>query len=575
MNKKVVSLLVAALAMGCVGMVASADEAVSLEVESSLSGSAYTNGKSTLKNHLNTAVSYGEDSQAVFTLVSADGSEIDDSKIDASNAVVTLIDGEGYYADEYVFLATTLDGEWENGQYVYTLEEGDLEIDRSVYLQADADSGREWSCLGGDGHGNYHYTLCVSGIIYDGTEIDSQEFSVDVSIYGYDYTSDAISLYGEEGTAAAEAEFASLSEKTGETAEASDEPVWTWVGDGDYPILCDALADDFYITWPEGSDASAVTASDVTITLTSTGGQTLTLTADEDYFVSSSESETQIALTWQHWAFTPVYSTMVIEVTCDVTATGTFDVGSVYLYEAQQGGGGTTVDGTVTAYSFYGFENLESWEQIMSAPGYVLTVVQDDVTYYYAEGEDGNGILTENQDEAYVYDATEERDPQLVGNTVYITTRTVLQEIEKTVDGETIVFTQKFSSGGRLLAPTDCDTSLTAAAGYVIPWGTSNWITNEKWAWQTGIEEGWTTIEVNPYEGKFECSVAQGATQQFTCDVEIVSWVLVGDTDEGTSVTDDGLLTVAENESHASFAVTVTDAEGNLGTVTIKVTSAE
>ncbi|KAJ6110191.1 hypothetical protein N7486_002426 [Penicillium sp. IBT 16267x] len=31
----------------------------------------------------------------------------------------------------------------------------------------------------------------------------------------------------------------------------------------------------------------------------------------------------------------------------------TYDIASMYVHLAQQGGGGTTIDGTVTVYSFY------------------------------------------------------------------------------------------------------------------------------------------------------------------------------------------------------------------------------
>ena len=302
---------------------------------------------------------------------------------------------------------------------------------------------------------------------------------------------------------------------------------------------------------------------------------------DQDFYVRSEEGETQIALTYRNWAFIPVYSEMTITVSGGAEASADYEIGSVYVYEAQQGGGGKTVDGTVTAYSFYGLSNLESWEQILGTPGYTLTVTENDTTYYYAEDEDGTGRLTEDPEEAYVIDATEDRNPQLIGNTVYVTSKVSLPDVEKTVDGETVTFKQSAPGWGfplplgSLLSPALCDQSLEADPGYVIPWGTANWITNEKWAWQKGIEEGWTGIVVTPYEGKYEWKVAKGASEQFTSEAEGVSWEIIGDVDEGTEVTQDGLLQVAGNETHPSFAVTVTDAEGNLGTVTIKVTDPE
>lgn len=263
----------------------------------------------------------------------------------------------------------------------------------------------------------------------------------------------------------------------------------------------------------------------------------------------------------------------------------TYDIGSVYVYEAQQGGGGTTIDGTVTAYSFYGLANLTDWRQIFGAPSYLLRLEQDGQKLYYAEDEDGNGSLTLDAAEAKLFDASGEQDrnPQLVGNTVYVTTRTVLKEVEKIVDGETVILKQYYpgwndgiNAGGSLLTPMQCDPELKAAPGYVIPWNTSNWITNEKWAWQKGVEEGWTGITVSPYKGKFEWNVALGDSQQFEATLNDepvdVTWEIFGDVAEGTTVTQDGLVTVAENETQAQFAVTVTAEDGTKGTVTIKVT---
>ena len=49
--------------------------------------------------------------------------------------------------------------------------------------------------------------------------------------------------------------------ETGRNAGTGNGIAWTWIG-ADYegkPILCDTEQDDFYITWPEGVDASALT----------------------------------------------------------------------------------------------------------------------------------------------------------------------------------------------------------------------------------------------------------------------------------------------------------------------------
>ncbi len=569
--------MTAVLGISCIGgLQAFAEEdaedaAPALTVESSLYGSAYTNGKSTLKAYLDIPVTYEEDSAAVFTITLPDGSEVDDSKIDCSSASVILDEGEGYFPEEYVFLASDLEGSWEDGVYTYTLSEGDLEIDRSVYPQEiDINSGREWSCLGGDGNGNYSFNLTVSGIQYDGTELESQTFPLKIRIYGHDYTNDAVSSYGEEGTQPIEPVFVPLSEQTEDVPEVTDTPVWVWVGDDQNgkPVLCDHLEDDFYICWGDEADASALTSEDVTITLESAGGETLTLEPDVDYYLSSDENETQIAVVYQNWAFIPVYETMTIEVSSDsLEASEVYDIGSVYAYEVQQGGN-TNMDGSVVAYSFYGIDNLTSAEQIFDAGGYILNEQEDDIRYYYAEDAEGNGMLTEDADEAKVFEF--DRNLQLVGNTVYITGYLSSEE-EMDVDGEPITFSQRFN--GALLSPSDCDQSLTASSGYAIPWGTSNWITNEKWAWQTGIEEGWTGITIEPYTGKIEWDVAPGTSEQFEASIDgepvDVEWILCGPVDEGTFVDENGVLTVSEEETNSSFVLTAVSADGTRGSLTV------
>lgn len=102
--------------------------------------------------------------------------------------------------------------------------------------------GREWSCFGGDGAGNYYFNLQVSGILYDGTEIPSQIIPVHVYIYGRSATDLAVMNFG------------TLS------------PAWKWNGTSDKPILCDDTADEFEVNWPAGVDGSAVKTDDFIVT---------------------------------------------------------------------------------------------------------------------------------------------------------------------------------------------------------------------------------------------------------------------------------------------------------------------
>jgi hypothetical protein len=215
---------------------------------------------------------------------------------------------------------------------------------------------------------------------------------------------------------------------------------------------------------------------------------------------------------------------------------------------------------------------------------YLLSTTQEDGSVlYYAEEEDGTAYLTDDQEKAYQLDASGEeyRNQQLIGNTVYITTRVGMEDIEKEVDGETISFNvyapsrnDVVTGGGSLRSPATCDESLEAAPGYAIPWGTENWITNEKWAWQASVAEGWTGITVEPTTGHGEFKMAVGTQQQFEADAELDHWELVGDVAEGTTLSEDGLLTIAEDETLPSFAVTAVGTDGSVGAINVKIVDA-
>ncbi len=551
-----------------------------LTVNSNLYGSVYTHGKSTLKHFYGYKPEYDPNSKATLTLSM---SGLDNSKIKSNFASVKLDDGDGYYANEYTFKPTALSGSWSNGSLNYSLTKGDLEINTSDYLITDTNSGREWSCLGGDGHGNYYYNLTVSGITYNGLPVAPQTFRAHIYVYGYNYTSDAQSLYGNGSVVTAT--IAPLSSKVSTPPVAVNDPVWTWVGDGDKPVVCDGLADDFYITWPTRVNASALTSSDFSMTMYSKHGDAYTLKKDQDFVVNSTAGETQIALKFQYWPFVPVYSTMKLEVRdTNLQYTGTlsasdlsktYDIASVYVYEAQQGGGGTTVDGTVTAYSFYGLKNLTNVNQLMSNVTYTLRATVNGSTKYYVENE-GIPALVDSTAAAKAFNGNvpSERNLRLIGNTTYVTTRSN-QTVDFAVNGTTYTFTKVYSGGG-LLNPKTCDQNLIAEDGYIIPWGTSNWITQEKWAWQKSIAVGWTGIAVTPYTGKFTWTMQKGGVQQFTAPADDVTWEIVGKVADGTTLSSTGLLTIAENEMASTFAIRATSAAGGVmkGSVNITVSAA-
>lgn len=578
-----------------------------LNIVSTIFGTAYTHAKSTLKKAFGETVTYDASTDAKLFL---DLPGIDDSKIDSSSATVSLVGGDGYYTSEYILNATTLKTPFVNGKTSYSLQQGDLTISMGGYPLKDPNSGREWSCLGGDGQGNYIFNFEVAGITYNGLPVAPETFHVHIYIHGYNYgfntTSDATVKYG-NGTVV-EPDIAPLSSKVEDPPSPGATPIFTWVGEGDKPSLVDAIADDFYITWPETSDASELQACDIIITLISEKGDTLILKSGEDYVVDTSSNETQIAVTYLHWPFEPVFTTM--EVSVDSTnlkgaeipvaeLASTYDIYSVYVYIAQQGGGGTTIDGTVTAYSFYGLANLTNINQVYKPSNYTLNVTINDVIEYYAEAADGTGTLVNSISAATVYDGSgpDDQNIQLIGNTAYTTSR-INATATKTVNGSTYTFAKVYAGGGVLL-PNVVSTYMSGAPGYIIPPAldgaelagpdadqfNNTWIYHEKWAWQPEIQIGFHGIDILPYTGKFEWSLAKGSSQQFTTQAwpgfseeaaENVVWSMIGNESNATTLSDTGLLTIASDESAGSVAVVVTSTVdlsfNGMGTVNVEIT---
>ena len=184
-----------------------------------------------------------------------------------------------------------------------------------------------------------------------------------------------------------------------------------------------------------------------------------------------------------------------------LSASQTFDIASVYAYMLQQGGGGLTVDGTCTAYSYYGYEGL-SIDNAAQAT-YTLSVKDGDKTLYYAEGPDGAGYLAEAverrsigfmgeeritlaaPDEAKVFDAMgpDDCDVQFIVNTLYVKTR-VGKTQTMTVDGRDVEFTKEYTKGQ--IGSWD---GVSLAPGYVFIDGFSP---NQQWAWSPYYGSGWS-----------------------------------------------------------------------------------
>ena len=338
--------------------------------------------------HENPGVSYT--GSAVITLEGAD-----DTKIDASNAVVRIVDNSMVHASDYILsdAASRLDGAWSDGSYTYTLSAGDIELNQYGIGDAVANpttgtrnSGYEWTTMGGDGNGVYYLPFEVSGITYDGAEIDPITFTV------------AVFCYGRENSAVSDVTLAyqplEVDESHTAGVAATDEPQWIWTTENEVATadgrayLNDTFTDYVSVVWPEGTDASSITADDVTVTLSDEYGaeyvlQQETEYGEQEYAVISSAGETVVAVTYEQWSFYPAYSKMTVSVAKDdLAAEQTFDVASVNGDSIVQTGGGEQ-DGVpyTTIYSYNGATGLAIGDGVNVT--YTLSYEDGDTTYYY------------------------------------------------------------------------------------------------------------------------------------------------------------------------------------------------
>ncbi len=420
------------------------------------------------------------------------GDGVKDKLIDSSNATVRIIDGDGYFADEYILSATTLDGEWVDGKYTYTLDVGDIEWNTWGYdTGADYNSNREWSIMGGDGNGVYAMTFEVSGIIYDGKEIPAATFPVHVYCYGRTCTD--MALHKEFVPNAYDTSY-----RCG--GKAGEEAKWIWVTDGEkaiaagMPFMHDYSTDYFSVIWPKGTDASGITAEDVKITLRSEFGservlETMTAYGEEEYAVFGDAGETVIAVTYQQWHYVPAYSTMTIEVEKgNVSSSATYDIASVYAFMVQTGGGGVDVDRTLTCYNYYGIGGLT--EESALAPMYTLSTEVEGKKLYYAENASG-GYLTENKDEAWQGDGTEKFNIALRGNCIFVESRLDMTE-EKFVDGKSIIFDQNMGLGYKSIP------DMLSSGAYLLPGYSESVMGGAKWGWTMRYQAGWSYKTAQP-----------------------------------------------------------------------------
>ncbi len=509
---------------------------------------------------------------ATFQVELPEGASADD--LDYTDAQLAMTAGDGYYVDEFVDPVVQLAASsWHDEVYTYSFDDEQLQalFTRAKVRGSESDiyseGGPDWTAFGGNGNGQYYFNLTVRGIKYQGVTLDDATFRVCYYAYGRDASDKArITLaeyrdvYDYETNGA---EKRTLEEQGG-VLEADQDVTWTWIGDTaeGKPILCDTKQDDFYIIWPEGVDASQISAEAVSIVLYSQYGDAVSLEKNKDYFVYAGVNETQIAVPYVNMAFTPVYNKMSISIDEAAVAdfnldasllTQEYEVASVYIYQVQHGG--LNPNGAVLVYQFYGFDedSLTDWSQLMHPFGYALYVetANGDKKYY---SEVDGGSYVNSVEDATVYDATgkEDLNIRLWNEAVIYDTTCAVENADgtktyrtetKTINGEDVVFNKEICEGwdgndlrGVQVTPTEAKTNgLKAAEGYAFPktddfyetfaaynFGHDYWVAHSMWPWVEGIEVGWLTGPEAPQAGwnGFE----KGYNYQYDGDGNYPNW---------------------------------------------------
>ncbi len=430
------------------------------------------------------------------------------SELDAGNASVVLAEGSGYYFDDYVINPDCISITAEDGAVEITLSEGAIEWndwDNTYYT--DDNSGREWSIMGGDGNGVYYINLALTGVVCDGEE--AGPIIIPAAVYCYGRTCTDLAYSGASGYTPMTVD---ASYRSG--LAPSDEVRWTWYtentasAEDGRPYLNDAYADYISVVWPEGTDASGITAEDVTITLSDGYGQkrvleTETAFGEYEYSVIADEAETVIAVTYEQWAFWPVYDTMTITIgNGELAAANTFDVASVGTSMTQTGGGGDNDDST-TVRNYYGVTGLAIGNGVNVT--YTMTVDVDGETLYYdgtslvagsgqasSEASSGSG---DPADDGTTFTATEADDPDIFehyciyvggGHAVYVGTRSFDLTRTITVDGV------------EYEAVVNASVKIDTSAAELLPGYNRSSAAVPKWAWTIRYQSGWDVSSPQP-----------------------------------------------------------------------------
>ena len=200
-----------------------------------------------------------------------------------------------------------------------------------------------------------------------------------------------------------------------------------------------------------------------------------------------------------YWPMAPVYNTMTIEVNtdkvdgCNGEVSQTYDIATVYA-NMVQAGGGLDISTTVTAVNVYGIGNIEelSVDDVFAPVTYYYSYSEGEgreaqEVYFLIDNGDGTYTVTENKDEATVFDS-EETNVQLLGHNIFTTDNAGTVDAE--YDGTSYTFSRNFNFGHAAASNLIVSESMEPAAGYVMT-AKGSYDDHQRWGWLYFNNKGW------------------------------------------------------------------------------------
>jgi hypothetical protein len=159
-----------------------------------------------------------------------------------------------------------------------------------------------------------------------------------------------------------------------------------------------------------------------------------------------------------------------------------------------QAGGGLDLENTVTTVNVYGIGNIEdlSIDDVYAPVTYYYVYSEGEghqaqELYYLVDNGDGTFTVTDNKDEATVYDS-EETNAQLLGHNIFTTNNS--GTVDEEYEGTTYTFKRKFNYGNAAASNLLVSDSMEAAPGYVMT-AKGSYDDHQRSAWLYFNNTGW------------------------------------------------------------------------------------